>query len=71
MSILNTESRKLSTTAQAWVENLKADAEELAVYFSGFGSSREMSLALTHLETAVMFAVKAIAIKYGEEPNAD
>ena len=42
------------------VDQIKAKANELAEVISKLPSSRRQSVALTHLETASMFAVKAV-----------
>lgn len=42
------------------VDEIKAKANELAEVINKLPGSRRRSIALTHLETASMFAVKAV-----------
>jgi hypothetical protein len=42
------------------VDEIKTKANELAAVFEKLPASRRRSIALTHIETASMFAVKAV-----------
>ena len=52
--------RVLSDSEKASMQKIKDDALALHEYISGIGESRELSLAKTRLEEAVMWAVKHI-----------
>lgn len=51
--------RALTPREVQTIEDIKSLAEGLDRCFDGF-NSREIAIARTHLETAVMFAVKAV-----------
>lgn len=54
----------------AWIEHIRNDAKVLAqsiIFHSP--SSRERSLALTHLEETVMWAVKGIVLNGGTDDD--
>lgn len=64
--------RKIYTKlADNWSKHIvlqKEKAEELEEMFSVI-KSREMSLAMTHLETAMMWATKAVVLHADKEPK--
>lgn len=60
MNRFRKEYRELSPAETARVDSVKDSAEMLAQMIETGGESRLNSLALTHLEIAVMFATKAI-----------
>jgi hypothetical protein len=51
------------------VAEIKGKANELADVLNKLPSSRRRSIALTHLETASMFAVKAVFYGDDNEPT--
>lgn len=51
----------LSPSAHDTINEMKMSAESLFIYFNTV-KSREMSLAITNLEQALMWATKAIAL---------
>jgi hypothetical protein len=60
MSVMRKVYRELSAEEKALVELIKDKAEELHGILGGAPPSREIALAKTNLEQAVMWAVKAI-----------
>jgi hypothetical protein len=50
--------RPLSEVEKNYVDAIKDHAAKLEYLFEGLGSSRELSLAMTHLENTVMWGVK-------------
>lgn len=46
------------------IDHIKDLAEELAQAIESNGTSRENSIALTHLETAVMYATRHVSNKH-------
>jgi len=60
MSRFRKEYRELTLGEREWLADFKDAAEDLAVWIDLLPSGRYKALAHTHLETAVMFAVKEI-----------
>ena len=58
--------KTLSADSSALIQETKEKAEELEVLFKKVGS-REMSLALTNLEQALMWSTKAIVLNDEKE----
>lgn len=52
-----------------FADEIKSLAEGLEEHINMIGKSREVSLALTNLELAVMWAVKAIYIEASKSPR--
>lgn len=52
--------KDFNPSGSATVDELKAAANEYAAVVSKLPPSRRRSIALTHIETASMFAVKAV-----------
>lgn len=59
------DSKNLPGNALDHVDSIKTIAEDLAVMIESTGTSRENSLALTHLETAVFYATRHVSLKLG------
>lgn len=58
--VMRTKYRELSGTEKRQVEEVKAIATHMYGLLKGIGDSRELSLAKTKVEEAVMWAVKHI-----------
>lgn len=58
--IMRPQDRTLTSDEVSQVQYLKAHGAELCRVFDGMGSSRELSLAKTRVEEAVMWGVKHI-----------
>ena len=56
----NITAREFNPSSNELVDEIKAKANELAETINKLPSSRRRSIALTHIETASMFAVKAV-----------
>lgn len=59
-NVFRKEYRQLSDTEKAHLESLKDKAQELYDLIESVEDSREKSLAKTHLEESIMWAVKKI-----------
>lgn len=59
-SIFRQKYRELSPQEQAQIAQIKSQGESLYVTMLDIGESREMSIAKTKLEEAVMWAAKAV-----------
>jgi hypothetical protein len=59
-NVFRTEYRELTESEKQDVDLLKFRAEMMWELMKRYGEGRHMSIAKTHLETAVMFAVKEI-----------
>ncbi len=57
-NVLRHEYRVLTDAEKACVQKIKDDALALHEYFGSLGNSRELSVAKTKIEEAVMWAVK-------------
>ena len=62
------DSISVSPEGLAHINDLKSDAEILAKFLEQF-PSRAGSIALTHLQTAVMFGVRAISENFPVEQS--
>ena len=62
--------RALSDTEKALHNSIKAKATELETLFEMLTPSRELSLGMTNLEQAVMWAVKSLTGPAGMKPLA-
>lgn len=60
------DSIKVSADGMARIELLKNKAEILATWLDDF-PGRASSIALTHLQTAVMFGVRAISENFSDD----
>ena len=56
------DAHAVTTDGLVLMEQIKLMAEELARLYDGLAPSREASVALTHLQTSVMFGVRAVAV---------
>lgn len=68
VDVFRKESYPLTEAQHAKVLDIKETAEELAEVFNTLPSSREVSIAMTKLEEAVMWATKAATVKEIEAP---
>lgn len=59
------DTKYLDGSALDKIQEIKEDAETLAYTIEKNGTSRENSLALTYLETAVFYATRHISLKHG------
>lgn len=59
-NVMRHEYRKLSESEKAAMKAVKDKGDELLVLIQGLGQSRELSIARTKTEEAVMWAVKHI-----------
>lgn len=57
-NVMRHQYRVLTDTEKAAMQKLKDDGLAFWEYVDALGSSRELSLAKTHIEEAVMWAVK-------------
>ena len=60
-NVMRTEYRKLNETEVRQINEVKKLGTHFHAYLEGIGASREISLAKTKIEEAVMWAVKHLS----------
>lgn len=63
----NRKHMQLTDEEKAIIDNIKSEAERLEKLISNIQPSREVSLALTHLEDCVMWTTKAVVMQHKKE----
>lgn len=59
-NVMRNTTRTLTDEEKFIVENIKAAGRNFHTYLESLGSSRELSIAKTKIEEAVMWAVKGV-----------
>ena len=63
MNRFNVIYHKLTEKEQSLVRDIKGTAAILATFFNQ-NQNRESSIAMTHLETAIMWAIKGVCVEH-------